>query len=146
MDCKRRPVAADKQKIAGWLERAFPSDPLSPTRKGLWFGLFNPTRHGKTAADVYVGSAPEFGLDDIDWACRLDALLPANYLESSVLSEFYSIAYESAEGLVNDAEYPLVLAYGGMAARSVLTKGTLPTALRGLCGAAVGFDGGDPCR
>ena len=79
----------------------------------------------------------------MEWACDIDRPESANYLGSSVLREIYEIAYASPSGLGNNAEYPLMLAYGGIVVHAILAKNSLPAALHGLKGAAVGFDSGD---
>lgn len=134
----------DTSKIAGWLPAAFPGAQPKHSRQGLWFGLFNPLDDNEdSTADIYVGVAPEFDSTTMEWACDIEKPNPRNYLGSGVLDEIYKIAYESEDGLENDAEYPLVLGYGGVLARSVLTKFPFPIALRGVRGSAVGFDSGD---
>jgi hypothetical protein len=61
-----------------------------------------------------------------------------------VLAKLYKIAYRE-HGLGNDAEYPLCLAYGGLALRDLLRDAD-PSVFLGKSpslGIAVGFDSGD---
>jgi hypothetical protein len=127
-----------------WLQLAFSNPENKLPSSGLWFGLFNPANeNGEASADIYVGTAPGYDRTTIEWAGDIDELDAPNYLGSAVLARIYEIAYGSASGLENDAEYPLVLAYGGIVAHSILARNTLPVALQSLKGAAVGFDSGD---
>jgi len=137
---------ADATNTERWLETAFPNPAHHRLREGLWFGLFNPVRSGKPTADAYVIAAPNFDETSIEWACDSDEPNQGSYLYSSVLRDIYSIAYASKAGLENDAEYPLVLAYGGIAARTALTRSLRWRFFPKLRGAAAGFDSGDfPC-
>jgi hypothetical protein len=61
-----------------------------------------------------------------------------------VLVKLYKVAYRK-DGLGNDAEYPLCLAYGSLAVRDLLRDAD-PSVLLGSSrslGIAVGFDSGD---
>jgi hypothetical protein len=61
-----------------------------------------------------------------------------------VLAKLHKIAYRK-DGLANDAEYPLCLAYGGLAIRDLL-RSVEPSVFLGKSpslGVAVGFDSGD---
>jgi plasmid stabilization system protein ParE len=60
-----------------------------------------------------------------------------------LLDAIYSLAYGRDGGLENDADYPLVLAYGSMCAREALERTPRAGAIANLCGAACGFDSGD---
>jgi len=140
---RRLDFRADEQKIAGWLSAAFPKAGERALGQGLWFGLFNPIRFDSPSADAYVSAAPDFDDASIEWATQIAPQHPGSYLNSVVLHNIYSIAYESYESLGNDAEYPLVLTYGGIAARAALMRSELPKSLTALRGAAVGFDSGD---
>lgn len=114
------------------------------TGAGLWFGLFNPVYEGdQTTADMYLGISPGFDESSIEWAGEFEGLSAANYLRSQVLGTIYSAAYGSRFGLGNDAEYPLVLAYGGILAHTILANSAALELPPTLAGAAVGFDSGD---
>jgi hypothetical protein len=92
-----------------------------------------------------VGCSPDFDEQDIDWASELHTTTDSNYLNSKVLHELYARAYRDGEGaLGNDAEYPLALAYGAMAAiQSLQGAGQLAAGLSSIQGAAAGYDSGD---
>jgi hypothetical protein len=129
--------------LNSWLDQAL-SDASSTTKfKGLWFGLSNPYYADEPTADVYVAASPEFNCDDIKWACNATFYPKNGALRSKVLNSIYRIAYDTADGLCNDAEYPLVLAYGAMMARTALEKRKFDSPFDALEGAAVGFDSGD---
>jgi hypothetical protein len=143
-DLSRIDFDSDSTTLNHWLQIAFAHSDNDGACSGLWFGLFNPaSENGEATADLYVGVSPDFDDTSIEWAGDIAALELENYLDSTVLERIYSIAYTSPSGLGNDAEYPLALAYGGIAARSVLVNSKLPPSLQKLKGAAVGFDSGD---
>lgn len=135
---------ADASRVACWLRTAFPEGQPSAEYRGLWFGLFNPVRsNGRPSADAYSCASPAFESGSIDWACDIDRPHSGSYLNSVVLGEIYSVAYEAKGGLGNEAEYPLALAYGSIAARAALSDWVPPPQLSNLQGVAVGFDSGD---
>lgn len=135
---------ADATRITRWLPEAFPAGQASAKYRGLWFGLFNPVRsNGRASADAYACASPAYEPESVDWACDIDRLHARSYLNSVVLGEIYRVAYEARGGLGNEAEYPLVLAYGSIAARTALSDWVPPSQLSNLQGAAVGFDSGD---
>lgn len=133
---------ADRERIEGWFALAFPNPPGFAPR-GLWFGICNPVIDDEPTAGIYAGCSPDFDSVSIDWAAEIDAPHCGSYLDSFALREIYRIAYESGDSLGNDAEYPLALAYGAMAADAALKNGKLPPAFHALMGAAAGFDSGD---
>lgn len=135
---------ADANHLERWLKGAFAAASTPNTLRGLWFGLNNPVVGGETTADIYVAASESFNESSIDWAVDADFFPTSGNLGSNGLASIYHIAYGSREGLENDAEYPLVLAYGAMLARAAIeslsiTQSSLPM----LEGAAVGFDSGD---
>jgi hypothetical protein len=134
---------ADDQKIELWLGGAILDPTATHRREGLWFGLFNPIFAGKPTADIYVSAAPDYDQVSIEWACDIEKRHAGSCLESKILKEIYSIAYESSGGLNNDAEYPLVLAYGGIVAHTALLTMAATYLSAEFRGAAVGFDSGD---
>lgn len=136
---------ADASAIQDWLSLAFDTQEQENAVRGLWFGLVNLSDGTNPTADVYVGGSPNFDEGDIDWASELAAITARNYLNSKVLYEIYAQAYrDEAEALGNDAEYPLALAYGAMAAvQSLRGDGLLAPGLSSAKGAAAGFDSGD---
>ncbi len=140
---RRIAFASDEAALKSWLPRALENLDTSLSIKGLWFGLNNPVRRGAVTADIYCGASESFDSDSLEWATNFIVVPNDGYLRSKVLREIYSLAYERDAGLQNDAEYPLVLAYGAMCARSVLCSLTLEGPLSQMRGAACGFDSGD---
>lgn len=126
-----------------WLAKALSEASLSTNFKGLWFGLSNPVYAEKPTADIYVAASPEFESGGIEWACNSTFYPEYGPLHSKVLDAIYRIAYDYEDGLANNAEYPLVLAYGAMVAKAALEQAKLKLPFKSLTGAAVGFDGGD---
>jgi hypothetical protein len=127
-------------------EKPFREEPSKKKLAGLWFGLFNPVYYGKPVADIYVCGSTRFdpSPDDNSWAVGPDWWPEGRYAHSSVLVKLYKIAYRK-DGLGNDAEYPLCLAYGSLAVRDLLRDAD-PSVLLGSSrslGIAVGFDSGD---
>jgi hypothetical protein len=144
IDLSRIDFDGDSKALNQWLQVAFAHANSKEIRSGLWFGIFNPANeNGEATADLYVGVSPDFEETSNEWAGDIEERELANYLDSNVLARIYSIAYDAPSGLGNDAEYPLALAYAGMAAHSILSVNDMPAALQGLKGAAVGFDSGD---
>jgi hypothetical protein len=140
-----RAIAFDDEvpALSAWLDRAFGAKWTKAASRGLWVGLIQVMRGEGVVADMYASAGPDFDGESIDWAGEVDTAGPASYLGSAVLATLYRLAYGSREGLGNDAEYPLALAYGAMATRAALEGGPLPEALSALRGAAVGYDDGD---
>ena len=135
---------ADEEKIESWFSRSFSGVTFSAPPSGLWVGLVNLSdKRGKVVAEAYAGVSPAFQSLSNEWARSIESVTDKNYLRSNVLREIYDVAYESDDGLENDAEYPLVLAYGAMATRMALKSSMLPLELRTMQGVAVGFDSGN---
>ena len=129
-----------------WIEKPFRLDAPEQKLAGLWFGLFNPVYNRKPVADLYVCGSKRFdpGPDDNSWAVGPSWWPEHRYAKSAVLARIYEIAYRK-DGLGNDAEYPLCLAYGGLAVRDLLRSAD-PIVFLGSprsVGVAVGFDSGD---
>lgn len=136
----------DLDDLRDWVEKPFREEPSKKKLSGLWFGLFNPVYSGKPVADIYVCGSTRFdpSPDDNSWAVGPDWWPESRYAHSSILAKVYKIAYRK-DGLANDAEYPLSLAYGGLAIRDLL-RGAKPSVFLGMSrslGIAVGFDSGD---
>jgi hypothetical protein len=126
-----------------WLKKTLAQADHQTVFKGLWFGLANPVEAtGAITADLYVTASPYFDPDGLDWACKASYTPEFGYFNSQVLAAIYGIAY-SERGLEFRAEYPLILAYGAMLARSALQDVDLTIPFDKLEGASVGFDGGD---
>lgn len=134
---------ADEAKLGPWLTRAGAEAGAGAAYRGLWFGLNNPVVDGETSADIYLAASPAFESDSIDWAVDCTFYPEDRALNSVVLDGIYRHAYDTPGGLGNDAEYPLALAYGAMAACAALEAAALPAAFHELQGAAAGFDSGD---
>jgi hypothetical protein len=136
----------DLGELREWIEKPFSAEPSRKKLAGLWFGLFNPVYDTEPVADIYVCGSTRFdpNPDDNSWANGPDWVPEDGYAHSSVLASIYKIAYRK-DGLGNDAEYPLALAYGGVAVGDLL-RGTEPSVFLGSSpslGVAVGFDSGD---
>jgi hypothetical protein len=134
---------ADAPALRRWLAAAWSEGAVHERHQGLWFGIFNPIVDDEPVTDLYLASSPSYDDDDVEWNGRIDLRDGVSYLESAVLADLYRIAYGAKDGLGNDAEYPLALAYGAMAACSALAQHTLAPELGALRGAAAGFDSGD---
>lgn len=134
------PIESDLAHLQRWMSGVLSSDPPSASITGLWFGLFNPVRHELPTADLYVAGAP-YDPDDDEWNIPLRWRPEGGEAGSSVLDGIYRIAYPEvgAHGasspaehdaysdamknlLGNDAEYPLCLAYAGLAVRWLATR------------------------
>jgi hypothetical protein len=136
----------DLDDLREWIENPFREDASKKKLAGLWFGLFNPVYSGKPVADIYVCGSTRFdpSPEDNSWAVGPDWWPESRYARSRVLATVYKIAYRH-DGLANDAEYPLCLAYGGLAVRDLLRDAD-PSLFLGRSsslGIAVGFDSGD---
>lgn len=134
---------ADSEALKCWLPTAWAEADSSASFKGVWFGLNNPVIGTEPTADIYVAASPTFYRGSIDWAAGATFYPENGYLNSSVLTKIYRLAYSGNESLGNNAEYPLILAYGAMAARAALEATELSAPFAQLSGAAVGFDSGD---
>ena len=134
---------ADLPVLKGWLADAWLGGAVRARDQGLWFGLFSSfTDDGISTYDMFVASGPAWDDSSDEWRGKIahDAV---SYLDSVVLGDICSLAYESTNSLGHDAEYPLTLAYGAIAACSALAQEPLPLELSALRGAAAGFDSGD---
>ena len=138
----------DVASLTSWIAGVFQRQPAPFPIRGLWIGLCNPTEDGKVWADMYVGSVAQYAADDeeLGWLWKSERHYPDDaYAHSVSLRRIYEIGYGGDGGLGNDAEWPLCLAFGAFAARSLLrgqsTRLVASTALR--IGVAVGFDSGD---
>ena len=136
----------DLDDLREWIEKPFREEPSKKKLAALWFGLFNPVYGKKPVADIYVSGSVRFepSPEDNTWAVGPAWWPESRYARSAVLSKLYSIAYRK-NGLANDAEYPLCLAYGGLVVRDLLRE-LDPSIVLGKSsslGIAVGFDSGD---
>lgn len=136
----------DLDNLRKWIEKPFLDEPPRKVLAGLWFGLFNPVYVKKPVADIYLCGSTRFdpSPEDNSWAVGPDWWPEDRYAHSSVMASIYKVAY-CEDGLGNEAEYPLTLAYGGLAVRDLL-RGAEPSVFLGSSlslGVAVGFDSGD---
>jgi hypothetical protein len=144
----------DLTQLSKWIQEPFREEPPEVPLRGLWFGLFNPCPDGRTpVADIYVCGSKRFDPDPTsnNWAVSPEWWPESRYAMSSVLAEIYRIAYrqdvraaERKGCLSNDAELPLVLAYGALAVRDLIGQFE-PSLFLGdseSIGVAVGFDSG----
>ena len=134
---------ADSGAFERWLATSLAEGGPGASFKGLWFGLKNPVVGGQPTADIYVCASTTFEPGSLNWAVDSIFYPESGYLNSKVLAAVYRLAYSSDAALRNDAEYPLALAYGAMAARTALESACLSGPFADLDGAAAGFDGGD---
>jgi hypothetical protein len=146
---------ADLSLLAKWIQKPFREEPSPVPLRGLWFGLFNPCRNGRTpVADIYVCGSERFvpNPHDNSWAVGPDWWPELRYADSSVLADIYRIAHrqgarpaEQKVCLGNDAEYPLCLGFGAFAVRELLARveTSLILGKSHSLGIAVGFDSGD---
>lgn len=135
---------ADEPALEDWLIEAFSEGAVRAGDRGLWFGLFNPlSLDGRATSELYVASGPIYEDESPEWPCKVQPNKGASFLDSEVLDAIYRLAYDPEDGLQNNAEYPLALAYATMAACSALGQRKLAPELAALRGAAAGFDSGD---
>ncbi len=131
-----------------WVAQAFEKQPAPFPVQGLWFGLNNPSDGVKAWADMYVGSTAKYAPDDeeLSWLWKSERHDPENADASSAcLRNIYEIGYAGDKGLGNDAEWPLCLAFGAFAVRSLLKgqSARLVASTAPRIGVVVGFDSGD---
>ncbi len=136
----------DLTELREWICRPFLEEPLPASITGLWFGLFNPIYDGEAVADLYVSGSSKFEANESDgeWATETTWWPTNRYSHSAVLAEIFRIAY-SKNGLGNEAEYPLRLAYASLAVKRLLNEvgPSLVAWTNRVIGIAVGFDSGD---
>ncbi|WP_163783017.1 hypothetical protein [Myxococcus vastator] len=136
-------VEGDLRQLQQWLETIMRTAPPPAPITGLWFGLFNPTVQGRVTADLHLIGAP-YDATDSDWLFRQRWGKDTPDAGSTVLDSIYQLAYGSEEGLGNDAEYPLALAYAALAVRHLAQR--MGPSLLGDAAQRVlhvGFDSGD---
>ena len=142
---KFRDLPDELPRLKKWLKRVLINEPPMVRVAGIWFGLFNPVYGGAPVADLYVAGSTHF-VDDgsNDWAVDPDYWPDLRYARSSTLRGIYEIAY-SPNGLGNDAEYPLCLAFAAFAVKRLASNlnPSLILPADDSAGVAVGFDSGD---
>lgn len=137
IDFEADAAALDRWLAAAWRERV-----LHRGHEGLWFGICHPVVDNEPVADLRLASSPSYDEEGVAWSGAIDPRDGASKLGSAVLAELYRLAYRP-DGLGNDADYPLALAYAAMAGSSALAQPLPAPQLGALRGAAAGFDGGD---
>jgi hypothetical protein len=138
----------DVASLTSWIGGVFKTHPAPFPIQGLWFGLCNPTEDEIVWADMYVGSTAGYSAEDeeLGWLWKGERYFPEDaYARSASLRGIYEIAYTGRDCLGNDAEWPLCLAFGAFAVRSLLGGQSirLVASSASRIGVAVGFDGGD---
>lgn len=134
---------SDVARIDTWMSDVLSELPAGTSPAGLWFGLNNPVVGRRSTADIYVSATQSFAPPEIDWASDSAFYAESRYLGAQGLDSIYRLAYDDHDGLGNDAEYPLVLAYGSMLACDAVKALRLEGPLANLEGCAAGFDSGD---
>lgn len=136
---------ADLSAMIQWLRQTFAEKPPAEEHRGLWFGLSNPVRKGKTVADVGVCACKEFDADSPDAAWTGTAGVCGSEAESNILADIYRIACRKGDGVGNHAEYPLCLGYTAFAVRDALRAldASFILGKSKSIGVAVGFVSGD---
>jgi hypothetical protein len=99
------------------LDDVLSAEPPNASVTGIYFGLFNPQYDDEgPVADIYVAGGI-YGDDDWLPAVKKHWWPNGRYARSQLLAQLYRIAYESPSSLGNNAEYPLVLGFGVLAAK-----------------------------
>ncbi|NUQ75832.1 MAG: hypothetical protein HUU21_20000 [Polyangiaceae bacterium] len=136
------------RELARWLPFVLSTEVPQIHLEGLWFGLYNPIDADQVArTDIYVGGSCHYDEQDeaCEWALSLPYKPSCGRAHSSVLRAIYEIAYENDDGLQNDAEWSLGLAFAVIAipraAHAVNIK-CIPNHAS-VIGVATGFDNGD---
>lgn len=133
--------SADQPRLELWLRSVMPAPSAAPVR-GLWFSIGNYLcEDGTETADIYVRSTRCYDPESTRWFS--DTEQEDNLLDSVVLAQIYGIAYKREQGLGNNAEYPLTLAYGAIVAVEAIRALSPAEDLGSLEGAVAGFHDGD---
>ncbi|AGC48954.1 hypothetical protein MYSTI_07682 [Myxococcus stipitatus DSM 14675] len=136
-------VEGDIRHLQEWLEAILRTSPPPASVTGFWFGLFNPMVKDRVTADLHLIGAAYDGTA-LDWLFRERWGSDTPDAASSVLDSIYQMAYGKEDGLGNDAEYALALAYATLAVRHVAQR--MGPRLLGEAAQRVllvGFDSGD---
>ena len=131
--------------LASWLKDVLVHETPEIPLAGLWFGLFNPVYKKDPVSDIYVAGTSAFSIESADWACDPEYFPERGYAHSKILASIYRIAYSGVNGLGNNAEYPLCLAYGAFMVKRILSEidHRLIRNSDQEVGIALGFDDGD---
>lgn len=137
---------AELGRLRTWLDDLLSEEPPNASASGIFFGLFNPQYDDDEGpvADIYIAGGI-YGDDDWLSAVKEHWWPNGRYARSQLLAQLYRIAYESPSSVGNNAEYPLVLGFGALAAKHLCLA--LKLKMVGERGGsrwiAVGFDSGD---
>lgn len=146
--------AREVAPLRAWFDRSLSSEPPEAPLRGLYFALCQPVLEtGQVTADMqFVGTTEYDAADqDLQWLFSRH-YFPDAYAASAALHQLFGLAYRThdlggeVEGaLGNDAEWPVGLAFGVLAARAILegrTIADLPTDAARV-GVAAGWGQGD---
>jgi hypothetical protein len=144
---------SDVARLRSWIPRVYKKEPPPFVTVGLYFGLCNPCtlndygEPGRIWADMYIGMLGQYQPRDSKqkWLWGENRHYPeCGYARSKALRRIYQIAYaDEDEGLGNEAEYPLCLAFGALAVCSLLRSLLAKVRVEAPVGIVVGFDEGD---
>jgi hypothetical protein len=136
---------AELARLRTWLDDVLSAEPPKDLVTGIYFGLFNPQYDDDgPVADIYVAGGI-YGDDDWLPAVRKHWWPNGRCARSQLLAQVHRVAYQSPDSLGNNAEYPVVLGFGVLAAKH-LCLAIKPKLLGGRGGSrwiTVGFDSGD---
>jgi hypothetical protein len=143
---------SDVTRLHKWIPRVYKREPPPFLTLGLYFGLCNPGtlneygEPGRVSADMYIGMLGQYQRSDpkFKWLWGdLRHYPDSGYARSTALRSIYRIAYaDEDDGLGNEAEFPLCLAFGALAVRSILRNERVEHPV----GVVVGFEEGDCLR
>jgi hypothetical protein len=139
------PIDEDLPRLEAWLRAAFTNEPPGDDIPGLSFALIDLNRDGESSFDMHLeGGYPDD--DEPDHLVIGGSWEPRNALaNSAVLHEIHKLSQAEGHGALDDAEFRLTLAYGGLTMRWLaMTLG--PELLLGGAAKrvlAVGFHDGD---
>ena len=137
------PINAEPDAFTEWLQQLLTREHPTAEVVVLWFGLFNPVDDaGRVSMGLYVAGSNsedpyESGVEDY-W-------VEGRYFTSQVLDTIYQAAYESENGLGNNAEYMLGLGYASSLVKYASQRLGVLLAIGGAESRkiVVGFDNGD---
>ncbi len=143
-ELKELDYARAVKELEEWFAGAVAREPPTIEVRGIWVGLCNPVGDGEVAADMYFAGTERFDRENPDWAVGAAYYPKDAYAQSTALESIYDIAYRNENGLANEAEWSLCLAFGVFAVRELLSNAS-PSLFRavGPIGVSVGFDSGD---
>ena len=144
---------ADVPRLRGWFRETLihqaPNEPLA----GVYFACCHPVQPSRATADLEFIGTREFDATDVnqEWIFTRH-YVPKTYAESAALDQLYGLSYRTHDwrhpapgALANDAEWPVGLAFGVLAARAIVEEltGRDVRAKSDRVGIAAGWDEGD---